>query len=74
MQFSQRSSTADVLLGSKYASAYIYKQVGPIEIICIIMNILMNIFAVTYLFLTNEEWNKVAMSDLKFQSLHFILV
>ena len=54
---------------SKYTSAYTYKQVRPIEIICI-----MNIFSVKYLFLTKEEWHKAAISELKFLSLHFILV
>ena len=46
----RRSPTTDVLLGSIYASAYIYIQVSPIETMCIL-----NIFAVEYLFLTKEE-------------------
>ena len=71
--FSQRCPIVDVLLGSKYASAYIYIRVSPIEIILhIILNIL-NIFGVKYLFLTKEEWNKVAISELKLLSLHFKL-
>ena len=43
--FIKRSSTVDFRLGSKYASAYIYIQVLPREIICIL-----NIFAVKYTF------------------------
>ena len=56
-------------MGSKYASAYTYIQVNPIEIICI-----MNIFAVKYIFHKKEEWNKMAIGELKFLSLHFVLV
>ena len=41
--FSQRISTANVLMGSKYASAYTYIQVSSMEIICI-----MNIFAISF--------------------------
>ena len=58
--FLQSSSTIDVLLGCKYVSAYIYIQVSPIEITCIL-----NIFAVKYIFSEKEEWNKVAVSELK---------
>ena len=47
-------------MGSKYTSAYVYIQVSPIEIIWIL-----NIYAVEYIFLTKEEWNKVAVSELK---------
>ena len=43
----QRNSTIDVQLDSKYTSAYIYIQLSPIEIICIL-----NIFVV------REEWNR----------------
>ena len=43
-------TTNFVRLVSKYASAYIYIQVSPIEIVCIL-----NIFAVNYIFLTKEE-------------------
>ena len=43
--FLQRSSTMDVRLGPKYASAYIYEKLSPIEIICVL-----NIFAVKYTF------------------------
>ena len=62
-------STADVLLGSKYTSAYTYMQINPIEIICI-----MNIFGVKYIFHTKEERNKIAISELRFLILHFIYV
>ena len=41
----KRICSIDVRLGSKYATAYIYIQVSPIEIICIL-----NIFAVKYTF------------------------
>ena len=57
--FLQWSSTMDVRLGCKYASLYIYIQVSLIEIIC-----KLNIFAVSTLFLTKEEWNNVAISEL----------
>ena len=57
--FSEKSSSEENLLGSKYASAYIYINLSPIETICII-----NTFAVKYLFLT-KEWNKVAIRELK---------
>ena len=49
-------------------TAYNYIQVSLIEIVRI-----MNFFAVKYLFLTKQEWNKVAISKLKFIRLHFIL-
>ena len=65
--FLQRSSTIVVLLGSKYASAYIYIQVCPTEIIC-----MLNIFTVKYIFSEKEEWNKVAVSELKQISWDFI--
>ena len=71
--FSQRFPIVDVLLGSKYASAYIYIRVSPIEVILHIILSILNIFAVKYLFLTKEEWNKVAISELKLLSLHFKL-
>ena len=58
--FCKKSSTIDVRMGSKYTSAYVYIQVSPIEIIWIL-----NIYAVEYIFLTKEEWNKVAVSELK---------
>ena len=45
----------DVVLGSKYASAYIYIRVSPIEIISHIILSVLSIFAVKYLFLTKEE-------------------
>ena len=47
-------------MGSKYASAYIYVQVSPTEIVCIL-----NIFAVKYIFSEKEELHKVAVSELK---------
>ena len=72
--FSQRCPIVDVLLGSKYSSAYIYIWVDPIEIILHIILTLLNIFAAKYLFLTKEEWNEVAISELKLLSLHFNLV
>ena len=43
----ERSSIVDILMCSKYTSAYIYIQVSPREIICVL-----NIFTVEYLFLT----------------------
>ena len=43
--FSQRNSTIDARLGSTYASAYIYIQVRPIEIMFIL-----NIFTSKYIF------------------------
>ena len=66
--FSQRCPIVDVLLGSKYASAYIYIRASPIEIILHIILSMLNIFPVKYLFLTKEEWNKVAISELKLLS------
>ena len=71
--FSQRCPIVDVLLGYKYVSAYIYRKVIPTEIILHIMLSILNIFAVKYLLLTKEEWNKVSISELKLLSLHFIL-
>ena len=50
----------DAPLGSKYASAYICVQDSLIEIIWIL-----NIFAIKYIFSTKEEWNKLAVSELK---------
>ena len=73
--FSQRCSTVDVQLGSKYGSAYIYIQLSPIEIILHIILNIFNIFAVQYLFLTKEEWDKVALKEKEikgnFLSLHY---
>ena len=43
--FCKEAPPKDVRLGSKYASVYIYMQVSPIEIICIL-----NVFAVKYSF------------------------
>ena len=43
--FLQRSATTDVQLGPKYASAFIYLQLSPIEFIDVL-----NIFAVKYTF------------------------
>ena len=43
-----------------YTSSYIYVQLSLVGIICIL-----NIFALEYTFLTKEEWNKVAVSELK---------
>ena len=71
--FSQRCLIVDVLLGSKYASAYIYIRFSPMEFILHIILSIMNISAIKYLFLTKEEWNKVAISELKLLSLHFNL-
>ena len=71
--FLQRCPIADVLLGSKYASAYIYIRVSPIEIILHIILSILNIFPAKHLFLTKEEWNKVAINELKFLSVYFIL-
>ena len=71
--FSQRCPIVYVLLGSKYASVCIYIRVSPTEIILHIILSILNIFAVKYLFLTKEEWNKVAISELKLLSLHFKL-
>ena len=48
--FSQGCPIVDVLLGSKYASAYIYIRVSPIEIILHIILSILDIFAVKYLF------------------------
>ena len=48
--FSQRCPIVDVLLGSKYASAYIYIRVSLIEIILHIILSILNVFAVKYLF------------------------
>ena len=59
--FSLRISTADVRLGSKYATAYVYIQVSPTEIICIL-----SIFDAKYL--TKEKWNKAVVSELKKKS------
>ena len=47
-----------------YASAHIYIRISPIEIILHIIVSIWNIFAVKYIFLTKEEWNKVAISEL----------
>ena len=57
-----RSCTLDILTGSKCASTYIYIQVKPIEIIYIL-----EIFAVKHFFYKRlkEEWNEVAISELK---------
>ena len=63
--FLQRCPTVDVSLGSKYATAYIYIQVSPIEIILQMILRILNIFAVKYLFVTKENWNKVAISKLR---------
>ena len=58
----------------KYASAYTYMQVSPVEIRCIV-----NVFAVKYLYLTKEEWNKVAISlpsayiSYQLNRIHFVL-
>ena len=68
----QRYPITDVPLGSKYASAYIYTQVGPIEIILRIILIILNICNVKYIFLTKDEWKTVAVSEFKLLSLHFI--
>ena len=69
--FLQRFHIVDVLLGSKYPSVYIYVRLNPIENILHITLSILNIFAVKYIFLTKEEWNKVAISELKLLSLHF---
>ena len=53
--FSQRRPIVDVLLGSKYASAYIYIQVSPIEIILHIILSILNIFAVKYFWQKKSE-------------------
>ena len=71
--FSQRWLIVDVLLASKYASAYIYIRASPTEIILHIILSILNIFSVKYRFLTMEEWNKVAIRKLKLLSLHFKL-
>ena len=47
-------------MGSKFADTYIYIQASPLETVCIL-----SIFTVKYFFLTKEEWNKVAESELK---------
>ena len=73
LRFSQRCPIVDVLLDSKYASAYIYIRVSIIEIILHIILSILNIFAVKYLFLAKEKWNKIAISKLKLLSLHFKL-
>ena len=49
-QFLQRCCAIDVRLGSKYTEAYIYIQVSPIEIICIL-----NIFAVKHTLLQKKN-------------------
>ena len=59
-ELDHRCSTGEAGLGSKYASAYIYIQVSTIEIISIF-----NVFAANTLFLAKEEWNNVAVSELK---------
>ena len=48
-------SYVHVLLDSKYASAYIYIQVSPTEIILHIILSILNIFAVKYLFLQKKN-------------------
>ena len=63
--FLQRCPTVDILLCSKYAFPCIYIQVSPKEIISHIILSMLNIFAVKYIFLTKEEWDKVAISKLK---------
>ena len=71
--FSHRWPIVDVLLGSKYASAYIYTRASPIEIILHIILSILIVFAVRYRFLIMQEWNKLAISELKLLSLYFKL-
>ena len=70
LRFLQRSSTIDARLGSKYASAYIYIQLSPIEIICIL-----NIFSVKNTFSDKRRMKQSSSKRIKrnFLSLYFIL-
>ena len=66
--FLQRSSTTDVQVGSKYASAYIYIQVSPIEIICIL-----NIFALKYTFFDKRKTKLSELKEISFNSIFLYL-
>ena len=68
--FLERSSSIDVRMSSKCSSAYIYLQLSPIEIICIL-----NIFAVKYIF-SDKRRTKYSSSKWitgRFPGLDFIL-
>ena len=66
--FLQRSSTTDVRVGSKYASAHIYMQVSPIEIMCI-----WNIFALKYTFFDKRKMELSELKEISFNSIFLYL-
>ena len=57
--FSQKIFTTDVRLVSKYATAYIYMQVSPIEIMCTL-----DIFALKYIFSYKRRMNKSSSQEI----------
>ena len=70
--FSQRCSIVDVLLGSKYLYVHLHTVQSHRNYIAYNFKHI-EYFAVKYLFLTKEEWNKMAVSELKLLSIHFKL-